>query len=194
MWHMNNDARTARMMMASACGRRGRSTLLLLLLLCCCAQAVVADSAGPVAVPTGAVVKPCSVWAELPGTNAVFARVGDGCEAAGSAPCPAGNQGGAKPTDYFYLGTPTSLLECEQLAMAPLPPPLRCQTVTFHTNLPGSFDKHCYCGTTAEWIAPAHQQDGVDSASCQSYGDDSILSSPLLLLLIGGGRSMWLVA
>jgi hypothetical protein len=141
---------------------------------------------------------PCSRWQILNDHNAVWSRVGSGCNggAPNKPPC-RGEVGQGVGKHYFFLGVADSMAECLGLAQEPLPDsavknqgkegPHICQTVAYHTAaFAGQFSKHCYCGAAAEFIAAEHTEKGIDSASCQAYGEPTggVTFSVLLLILL----------
>ena len=156
--------------------RQRRQRVLLLLLA--------SEAAGqlPPKAPQPSAAVPCDRWQVLDDHNAVYARVGTGCNGGGPTqpPCRGEAQNGVGK-HYYFLGVVESMADCLQAAQVPIPDsavenqgkdgPSICQTVAYHNaEFGGSYGKHCYCGTSSEWIAPQHPEKNIDSASCQSYG------------------------
>ena len=112
-------------------------------------------------------------------------------------PCLATNAE-ANGVAYFLLGTVATLEACLLLADSALPESVIgpaaapgaavCKTVTHHhpaPEIPAPFASTCYCGTTPEWTAPQHEQNGIDAAYCTHYSAG--WGTPFLMLAVGMG-------
>ena len=142
-------------------------------------------------------IGPCLLWQDLPAHNGASKMVlPQVCGSAGEqAPClactPEGKASGG-PCEWAWLGKAESFGECHTLATAVTSLPGRgaavCQTLTWCHPAEGAgnadWDKACFCGLGAAWVAPKFTQTNTDAAVCVKFS--GAWGTPFLVVVVLG--------